>query len=153
MRKLLISSFSIFLAAILLFQTSCKKDEVAATNNTPCPTATYPISGLWTGTYSSNSSLGTASFYSLTIYPDGTILTKGLISPGNYGYGTGTWTLNGNTFSATTSNMAVLPGDVITQSMTATFSNTGTLTNATWHDTVNRWGLQSGILSNVVRIN
>lgn len=149
MRKLLISTFSIFLVAVLLFQTSCKKDEVTNTGGTTdCPTATYPVTGLWTGTYSVDNNSTPARFYSFSIYPDGTVLTKGLLADSEFSYSSGTWTLNGNAFSATITNFL---SPSITQKVTATFSNTGTLTNATWQDTVNPYGLLTGTFSNVVR--
>lgn len=129
------------ISLILLCQVSCKKDD---TGN-----ATYPISGLWIGTYTGGG-VTTPRFYSLTVFPDGSVLTKGDISTG-FAYSQGTWTLTGNNFSAT---ITTFSSPSVEQKITATFSNTGTLSGATWQDLVNPGGsLLSGDFQNLQRVN
>ena len=125
--------------------SSCKKDKVEV----------YPIAGVYTGTYTVNDlPAQPALAYNLSIFPDGTITTKGMGGDGNYGYTTGTWTLTGNT--QFTANITTLggSGQPVKQSITATFSNTGTLTNGTWVDTNNPYHAPySGKFSTMQRVN
>src|SRR4051812_45798768 len=115
---------SAFVALLLLFQTSCKKEKTINT---------YPIAGLWIGTYSADGMSIPPRFYSLSVFPDGSILTKGDISNG-YAYSKGTWTLTGNAFSATITTFTT---PTVTQTIHANYSNTGVLTDATWEDQFN----------------
>jgi hypothetical protein len=134
---------SVVFVLLLFCQVACKKETVV----TPDPT--YPVTGLWIGTYTGNG-ITTPRFYSLTVFPDGTILTKGDISTG-YAYAKGTWTLSGNTFTA---SITTFTTPSVVQTITGTFSNTGTLTNATWNDTTNPFGpLGSGDFQNLLRNN
>jgi hypothetical protein len=138
MKKLLMSSIvlTIFATASIIFQmSSCKKAD-AQTN---CPTPTYQIAGLWIGTYTYLTQ--PPLYFSFTIYPDGTMSYK---SKGNNGYtfyANGTWTLNGTTlsYSVTTTNNP--GGTQQTQTGTATYSNSGTLTNGIHADAIS--GLSS----------
>ncbi len=136
-----------FLAAILitlLFASSCKKDSAPQT---------YPIQGLWTGTYTVDNLPAQGSlFYSFIIYPDGTLLSRSKGGDGNYYYTTGTWNLVGNAFTGTITAF-FSPGSnaTITQSVAATYSNSGTLTNGTWMLTSG--GTQSGKFSTLLRVN
>lgn len=112
--KKIIFILSVF-TSICFVIPSCKKDSVAAT--------TYPIQGLWVGTYTNYN--GTY-FFSFSVYPDGTVsyTSKG---PNNTSFfATGTWTLTGATFSF--SVIESHTGD--SQSGTAVYSNSnGTLSN------------------------
>lgn len=140
----------LFTACItFLLLSSCKKEYV----HTP---PRYPIEGLWIGTYSVASMPEQGDlFYSFVIYPDGTLLTKGKGGDEQDHYSSGTWTLNSNNiFSATISTFYPGTGARITQSITATYSNTGQLTNGTWHDTDNPYGSPlSGTYSIMKRVN
>lgn len=130
------------LALSLLSITSCKKDT------------TYPVAGLYTGTYTvdNQASLG-SFFYSLDIYPDGSLIVKGGGTNNTFGYATGTWVLTGSAFVATTSTIGS-SGQPVTQSITATFSNKGTLSNGIWKDIINPYTTpNSGKLSLMQRIN
>ncbi len=138
--------------ASLLFISSCKKD-------TPMdpPAQTYPIEGLWIGTYSVDQIPEQGGlFYSFIIYPGGVLLTKGKGGDGNDHYSTGTWTLtSSNIFSGT---ITTFPSDAagltVTQNITATYSNTGELTNGIWHDADNPYGSPlSGKFSTMQRVN
>jgi hypothetical protein len=142
MKKLLKSFFALATLAVLTFQISgCKKDCPAP------PTVTYPIQGLWEGTYTVGAGnpvpAGTSFYLSLSIYPGGKASYK---SKGYYNgssdyitFADGTWTLNGTAFAfnVTTINYAG-GGAQQAQSGTATYNSIdGTLTNgvignATW---------------------
>lgn len=124
MKKLLKKFFVLITLAVLTFQISgCKKDCPVP------PTVTYPIQGLWIGTYTVASISQPPLYFSFTIYPDGTMSYKSKGSNGYTFYANGSWTLNGTllSYTVTTTNN---PGGVqATQTGSATYSNTGTLTN------------------------
>jgi hypothetical protein len=119
----------VFLCTLLI---SCKKDA-----ESPKTEPTYPITGVWIGTYSQDQSPTQSSYsYSYSIFPDGSILTKGAADDGKTHYASGSWTLTSDSlFSAniTTINVYETP---ITQSISAIFSSKGTLTNGVWANTV-----------------
>ena len=156
MKKLLLSSIALC-ALLVLFssQSSCKKETVVETvTKTVVKTDTVfqctpSIKGLWVGTYTVNAfpSRG-ALFMSLSVYPDGTIMYKSKSSDGNFYYSKGTWTLdNNNVFTA---NVVTMESPYVTQTITATYSKTGTLTNGTWVDT--SVGTNSGNLQSMVKM-
>lgn len=91
-------ALTVFAAATLLFQlTSCKKGvaQQQCPDCPACPTPTYPVAGLYTGTYSVNSKpeLGNR-YYSFAVFPDGSLLTKSLTENGDTTYQKGSWTLS-----------------------------------------------------------
>ena len=147
-----------------LFISSCKKDVVTNTvikqdtttiiqHDTTIATVVYPVEGLWIGTYTVNNDPTAPGVYfqSLSIYPDGSILTKGLGADGNYYYASGSWTLSGsNVFSATIISIN-FPGPPVTQVITATFSDTGKMTGGVLVDTQN--GTQTETFSTLLRTN
>lgn len=136
------------LAAFLII-SSCKKD-----NTTPAPvTPTYSIEGLWLGTFTVNNDPSATGqyFYSFSIFPDGSVLTKSLGSDGNYYFNTGTWSLSADTLFSATIVSINFPGPAVTENITATFSNTGVMKNGTWTETAN--GAQSGKFSTMQRVN
>ena len=144
---------SIFALAAVVFQlSSCAKES------TP-KVVTYPIEGLWIGTYTADGITG-ESFYSFIIYPDHSLVTRGKGFDGNYYYSSGIWTLSSdNVFSGTTVSF-VTPvagtglSNPVTQTITATFSNTGTLTNGIWKDVINSNDKPlTGTYSTMTRVN
>ena len=141
--------------ASTLFLSSCTKEA----DSLPSATAeapTYPVEGLWLGTYTANGQPG-SMFYSFVIYPDGTMSTKGTGSDGKTYYSAGTWawqSSGSNVFvgTITTINSGGLP---ITQRITTTWSKTGVMTDGVWMDTINPYlnpGL-SGKFSTMQRVN
>ncbi len=94
-------------------------------------------------------------FYSFIIYPNGALLTKGKGGDGQDYYSTGSWTLTSNdVFSGTISTFFPNTGLPVTQSIIATYSNDGKLTNGIWHDTDNPYGSPlSGKFSTMQRVN
>ena len=135
MKKIFRASLALttFAISIALFQlASCKKTEAQMQ-------AVYPVQGLYIGTYSVNSVPAQGDlFYSFVVYPDGTMLTKSKGGDGKDYFASGTWTLTNNIFSGTiTTLVAPNGGAPVTQSITATFSNTGTLSNGVWAATTN----------------
>src|SRR5215831_3076776 len=105
---------------IIFSITACKKESTEPTK--------YPITGLWEGSYSYLSQ--PPLYFSFTIYPNGSMSYKSKGINDYTFYANGTWTVNGDTFSYTvqttnTPNVATQP----TQTGTAIYSNTGTLTN------------------------
>ncbi len=120
--------FSIIgLAAIAFISTGCEKDD----DNPP---ASGNIQGLYVGTFTTVSGFaepaGTNFYFSISVYPDGTLSYKsGTNTSNTFVYAAGTWTLTGNTFSweATTLNRQPSQVDV---TGTATYnSQNGTFTN------------------------
>jgi len=144
MKKLLLSAVSILALTIFVLssQTSCKKETITNTVTDTVYQCTTTINGLWVGTYSVTSLPAQGQlFYSLIVYPDGSLLYKAKGGDGNFYYAKGTWTLSGNTFAGTVVSFNT---PAVTQTVTATYSATaGTLTNGTWADVANSGNLQS----------
>lgn len=98
--KTFLSGFSM-IAILFILGFTINKDKAIAKNN---------IAGLWIGTFSTNTGYaeprGTKFYFSLSIYPDGSLLYKSGSNAGRYVYGEGTWTLEENKFKfkATTIN-------------------------------------------------
>jgi hypothetical protein len=137
--KIKLSIFFFFISLIILSSlTSCKKDAVTSkivTDTTVLndTVTTYPIKGLWVGTYSVPAN-DTSYYFSFSIYPDGTAGYKsGGYNNGNPNYITyaaGTWTLNGNTFAFSGETINEIGGTQVAVNATATYDSTnGTLTN------------------------
>jgi hypothetical protein len=131
MKKLLMGSIVLvtFAVASLVFQiSSCKKADAQATT-------TYPIQGLWTGTYAVDGQPGFGlQYFSFILKPDGTMINDTKWS-GQQHLAPGTWTLNGNTLSCTFTCVYGLSSNIgITQTSTATWDNTGKLTSGIWQN-------------------
>lgn len=143
--------FKFPIIAVLAFTfliTSCTKDPV------PTPTPTFPVEGLWVGTFSAPGY--PSNFFSFIVYPGGTLLTKGQGIDGKYYYSSGTWSLSSSNVFTGTIVSFVTPngGSPVTQSITATYLNNGTMTNGTWVDTNNPNGTGlSGTFSTMQRVN
>jgi len=139
-----------FAAATVLFQmTSCKK----STAQTNCPTATYPVTGLWEGTYQTDQVTHVPTYSSMTIYPDGTMMKRGKVvgTVNDYALTRGTWKLTGNTFEYRDTTLVYSGGSTVIEKGTLTFSNTGTFTNGTWQDISGQ--SYTGTYQNMKRIN
>src|SRR5690242_7575292 len=133
----------------LLIFSACKKDTT-----TPAPESpTYPIEGLWIGTQTvdNDPSATTDNYYSLVIYKDGSILTKGKGADGNTYYATGSWSLSPNNIFTATITTLLFNGPAVTQKFTFTFSDVGEMTDGRWEDTIN--GSQVGHFSTMKRVN
>lgn len=96
MRKILFNSFVLLIFALssFVFQiTSCKKATAQTTS------LSYPIQGLWIGTYTvdGQSSVG-EQYFSFIIKPDGTIIADTKWGTQQH-LAIGTWTLTGSTFN------------------------------------------------------
>lgn len=158
MKKILMASvaMSVFAVSAFLFQlTSCKKvvAQLPCPECPACPTPTYPVAGLYIGTYSVDSKPQNGDvYYSFVVFPDGTILTKGLTELGDTAYQRGSWELSSDsTFSATISTFTI---PSVVQDITGKFSNDGKISNAKWHDTYNSYGEGlSGEFSVMQRVN
>ena len=124
---------------------SCTKDKIT----------TYPVPGLYLGTYTvDNLPAQGALSYSIVVNPDGSLITKVKGGDGNNYYSDGTWTMTGTEFKGTISTFVKYNGDPVTQSITATFSNDGKLTNGVWKDLTNPTGVKNaGKLSPMQRVN
>lgn len=143
--KLIVAAF----ICILLAASSCKKDST-----TPAPPSPkYPIEGLWIGTQTVDNDPTSTSdnYYSLVIYEDGSILTKGKGSDGNTYYASGTWSLSSSNIFTATITTILFNGPAVTQAFTFTFSDVGVMTDGKWKDTVN--GTQVGHFSIMKRVN
>ena len=139
--------------ACTMFLSSCTKQAGPVTAVT-----TYPVEGVWLGTFSVNGSTDQKSyFYSFVIYPDGTMSTKSTGADGKAYYSAGTWAwqLSSNNIfvgTVTTMNSGGLP---ITQRITATWSKTGVMTDGTYVDTINPYANPgfTGKFSTMQRVN
>jgi hypothetical protein len=108
---------------------------------------TYPVAGLWEGTYTVNGTPG-SFYYSLTIKPDGRIITDGRGADGNLYYSNGTWQMNGTTLT-----YVVQPFNVaFQQTGTLIFSDDGTLTLGTWQDIASP-SMSAGTFPTMKRVN
>jgi hypothetical protein len=136
--------YAIFFAVISTF--SCTKESIKS----------YPIEGLWLGTYTVDALPGSGErFYSLVVYPDGKLLTKSKSSDGNDYYSSGSWTMSSdNNFKGTVTTFYPISGsNAVTQEITATYSKAGQLTNGIWRDTVNPFTKHQGKFSTLQRVN
>lgn len=141
MRKVFMTSLpmTVFAVVTLLFQlTSCKK-AVGQTNN-DSPATTYPVAGLYTGTYSVNSKPDQGNlYYSFVVFPNGDLLTKDVTEYGDTVYQKESWTLSSDsTFTATIATFSI---PSVIQNITGRFSNDGKISNAIWQDTYNPYGI------------
>ncbi len=142
----------VFALTALLFQlTSCKKAVGQTTRD--CPTPTYPVAGLYIGTYSVTSKPENGNlYYSFVVFPDGTLLTKGLTEFGDTTYSKGNWTLSPD--SVFTGTIKTFTSPAVIQNITGTFSKEGKISNAAWNDTYNPYGAGlSGKYSTMQRVN
>ncbi len=129
--------------------SSCEKTETNTTDN--CPDPTYPITGLWEGTYTTDQVAHAATYVSFAIYPDGTFLRRSKVTGSSeYALFKGTWSLSGNNFQFRDTTL-VYSGGLIIDEGYAVFNNTGTLTNATWEDKSGQ--PYTGAFQNMRRIN
>ena len=104
--------------------TSCKKDSAVTA-------ATYPIQGLWVGTYTNTS--GTF-FFSFSIYPDGTLSYKSKATNNTTYFADGSWFLTDAafTFNIVTVNAS---GNQFRQTGAGIYSSSkGTLSSGTGSD-------------------
>jgi len=120
-----ISTTALLLVFGLFVFVSCKKD-------TPTPVATYPIQGLWTGSYLVTGAT-TSSYYSFVIKPDGTLIVDSKAGTVQH-ISLGTWTVSGVTLTCNYTCIYGSAGSIgLTQSSTATWDNSGKLTG-TWQN-------------------
>ena len=131
MKKLFIASAASIVLTIsvsLFVLTGCKKEDPKPTTET-----TYPIQGLWIGTYAVDGqpSLG-EQYFSFIIKPDGTMINDTKFSNQQH-LAPGTWTLSGNTLSCTFTSVYGIPQNIgITETTTATWDSKGKLTSGIW---------------------
>lgn len=131
MKKLFFASLilTFFSASIILFQmSSCKKTEAQQTTG---PT-TYPIEGLWIGTYTIDGKPTKGSqYYSFILKPDGTMIQDGK-DANQQALSIGTWKLTGTNFSCNFKSIYGVSGVGVIENATATWDNTGELTSGVW---------------------
>ncbi len=121
MRKILL--ITMLLSTLIALQ-SCQKEHA-------CLPKTYPIVGLWIGTYKvtdGGKDVGTDNlYYSYDIRQDSSIIVQSLGADGNTYYAVGNWSVVNDIFTAkyTTQNLGQTG---VVQDATATYSNkTGVL--------------------------
>jgi hypothetical protein len=148
MKKLfnLIMLTMLVLASILFQMSGCKKDDGQVTN----PSTSYPIQGLWIGTYTVDGQSGSGEqYFSFIIKPDGTLIADTKEGTQQH-LANGTWTLSGTTLSCSFTCVYGFPSNIgITETSTATWDKTGKLTG-TWKNIPPRTG--SGVIK-LTRIN
>lgn len=90
--------------------------------------------------------------YSFVVFPDGTLLTKGLTGLGDTAYQKGNWSLS--TDSTFIGKIQTFTTPSVFQTITGTFSNDGKINNGSWHDTYNPFGNGlAGKFSTMQRVN
>jgi hypothetical protein len=105
---------------IVLTIPSCSKSS---------PATTYPIQGLWIGTYVSTVNGNTPYEIDFSIKPDGTVIYHSEGAGNVNFYALGTWTINGTNFSYSVVVAGNTPPGGDMQSGTAIYSSgKGTLT-------------------------
>ena len=143
-----IKVFSLALMATL-FLASCTKDD----DDSPAPDPTYPVEGLWVGTYKVNELPAVGPLpYSFAFSPDHTVVTAGKGDDGKIYYAAGSWTMSDSVITATYTTLNYGAYQV-KQSSTLTYHNDGTITNGTWTDVENPAGHLSGTFQNLKRVN
>jgi hypothetical protein len=153
-------SIFFFILAVSFGNSSCEKEPILIHDTTRitirdtievCPPATYPVAGLWEGTYQTDQISHAPTYASMTIYPDGTITKRnGVVGTNEYHYTRGRWTLSGNTFQYRDTTLIYSGGTVI-ETGTLTFKNDGTFSNATWQNVSGQ--SYTGTFQNMKRIN
>jgi len=133
-------------ATCLLVFSACSKDSATVENDQ------YPIEGLWLGSFTVDNDPRQPDtyFYSFSIFPDGSLLTKSLGADGKYYFNTGTWRLSEDSVFSATIVSINYPGPAVTESITANYSASGEMTNGKWTEIAN--GAQSGKLSTMKEI-
>jgi hypothetical protein len=116
---------SLLLFFILSF-SSCEKEN-------PEPLKpTYPIEGLWIGTYAVDALPQEGStYFSFIIKPGGNLIVESH-SQGSQLLATGTWILNADTLKCNYVYPSPVQGYPVTQTATAIYSNSGKLTSGIW---------------------
>ena len=129
---------------IILLAVTCLLIFSGCNNDATVETPKYPIEGLWIGSFTvdNDPSQSNTYFYSLSIFPDGSVLTKSLGADDNYYFNTGTWTLSPDSVFSATIVSINFPGPAVTENITAHYSDSGEMTNGKWTEIAN--GSQSG---------
>jgi len=141
--------FSLITKSILAFvlvstsYKTCKKDSQESQK------LKNELTGMWIGEYTVNNLDQKPLFYSLSIYPNGTILTKGELGNGEISYSDGKWDLNNNNFEATITTLS--PAN-IEQKITGIVSLQSGLTEVTWKDTKNPYASHTGNINKLYKI-
>lgn len=126
MKKILF--FSMILAS--LFFVACTKKTIV--NPPATDTNPNPIVGLWVGTFQVTGATNLGSYYySLSLFPDSTLVEEGGGSNGLLWLGKGTWSLKGTTWSANITNGDVSQGTWAQQATAKYDSVGGTLSQGT----------------------
>jgi hypothetical protein len=113
--------FSIAVVSAIFFISACSKDLPASSS--------YPIEGLWIGTFDVKAGSTPADSLYLSFYlrADSTMQTQGLGADGNTYYATGSWSLNGSSFTATFATTNLSQAGVVQQATGIYNGTDGTL--------------------------
>jgi hypothetical protein len=141
---------------------SCKKEQIFVHDTTHVTVhdtiikhdtlvPTYPIAGLWEGTYQTNQVIHAPTYASMTIFPDGTIIKRNkVVGINEYNLTRGRWTLSGNLFQYRDTTLLYSGGTVV-ETGSLTFKNDGTFSNGTWQNISGQ--TYTGTYQNMKRIN
>jgi hypothetical protein len=122
------------LVLLMIILLSCSKQA-----DSPATITSYRIEGLWIGTFSYDPGAGTVTtpqYFSFVIKPGGSLLVESFDN-GTKFYASGTWTLNGNSLVCNYTYFGTPNGSQLSQTATATWDNSGTLTAGKWNNTSN----------------
>ena len=110
--------------------STCKKDSIDKT---------YPIEGLWIGTYKYDpvtSPNKEAQYFSFIIKPGGSLLVESHDDDADY-FAKGNWTLTDNTIQFNYVYTSSVFGVPLSQSASATFKKSGKLESGKWNNVSN----------------
>lgn len=142
---------TIFLVMVVSVGTSSCEKETIIKDTSTCPTPTYPVTGLWEGTYQTNQVTHVPTYASMTIFPDGTIIRRNkVVGVNEYTHAKGRWTLSGNTFQYRDTTL-IYTGGAVVETGTLTFKDDGTFSNGTWQNIAGQ--TYTGTYQNMKRIN
>jgi hypothetical protein len=120
---------------LIVKDSTILKDTIVIKDTVPLGPNHNPIVGLWVGPYFLTGDAVDSFMYQFDIRADGTIYTIGSGTNQTAGYASGPWQLNGTTFTATLTTMALVQPENV-QTVTATYDSvSGRLYNGSWIDT------------------
>jgi hypothetical protein len=144
-----IRNFALALVSTV-FILSCTKDD---DDTTPPVPPTYPVEGLWVGTYTVDGQGPTTYPYAFSFQPNGVVVASGQGDNGTIYVSTGTYTVVDSVIKADYKTVNYDRGYQVSQKATLRYHSDGTITDGVWQDNVNPAGHLEGKFQNLKRIN
>ena len=132
---------------------ACTKENDNHDPITPaCPTAKYPVSGVWEGTAQTDQVQHAPSYQGFSVFPDGTFLRRfKVVGVNEIALCKGIWKLSGKVFEFRDTTIAYSGGFIITQANFKFHDSLGTLSDGKWQ--VLQGHHYTGIYQTMKRIN